>query len=99
MGAAPDYLAYDVSAVRSLTSGLRFTRPFTILGIVLALVVITAFVLEALNAQNSAASPSMNVAVATRDIQPRVAISPTPLQIITPPVPGPYPNAYFPRIQ
>src|SRR5260370_1336622 len=56
-------------------SGLRFTRPFTILGIVLALVVITAFVLVALNAQNSAASPSLNVVVANRDLQPEDYIS------------------------
>jgi Flp pilus assembly protein CpaB len=84
--------------VRSLTSGLRFTRPFTILGIVLALVVITAFVLVALNAQNSAASPSINVVVATRDLQPRVAIDPAALAMKSIPVPGTYPKVYFSRL-
>jgi Flp pilus assembly protein CpaB len=85
--------------VRSLTSGLRFTRPFTILGIVLALVVITAFVLVALNAQNSAASPSINVVVATRDLQPRVAIDPAALAMKSIPVPGTYPKVYFSRLE
>src|SRR5258708_21010320 len=98
MGAAPDYLAYDVSAVRSLTSDLRFTRPFTILGIVLALVVITAFVLVALNAQNSAASPSMNVFVATMDIQPRAPIDPPALQMRNIPSPYTYPKHSFATI-
>lgn len=85
--------------MRSLTSGLRFTRPFTILGIVLALVVITAFVLVALNAQNSAASPSINVVVATRDLQPRVAIDPAALAMKSIPVPGTYPKVYFSRLE
>ena len=85
--------------MRSLTSGLRFTRPFTILGIVLALVVITAFVLVALNAQNSAASPSISVVVATRDLQPRVAIGADELQLVSIPVPGTYPKVYFGRMQ
>ena len=80
-------------------SGLRFTRPFTILGIVLALVVITAFVLVALNAQNSAASPSLSVVVANRDLQPRVAIDPAALEIKSIPVPGTYPKVYFTRLQ
>jgi Flp pilus assembly protein CpaB len=80
-------------------SSLRFTRPFTILGIVLALIVIAAFVLVALNAQNSAASPSMNVVVATRDLQPRVAIDPAALEVRSIPVPGTYPKVYFTRLQ
>src|SRR5690242_124180 len=50
-GAAPGYLAYDCSAVRTF-SGLTSRRPFTLLGLVLALLVIVAFVLVALNAQN-----------------------------------------------
>ena len=79
-------------------SGLRFTRPFTILGILLALLVIAAFVLVALNAQNSAASPSMSVVVATRDLQPRVAIDPAALQLVSIPVPGTYPKVYFTRL-
>jgi Flp pilus assembly protein CpaB len=80
-------------------SGLRFTRPFTVLGILLALLVIAAFVLVALNAQNSAASPSMSVVVANRDLQARVAIDPAALQLTSIPVPGTYPKVYFTRLQ
>ena len=80
-------------------SGLRFTRPFTVLGILLAILVIAAFVLVALNAQNNAASPSMNVVVATRDLQARVAIDPAALQLTSIPVPGTYPKVYFTRLQ
>jgi Flp pilus assembly protein CpaB len=80
-------------------SGLRFTRPFTILGILLAVLVIGAFVLVALNAQNGAASPSMSVVVATRDLQPRVAIDPAALQVTSIPVPATYPKVYFTRLQ
>jgi len=80
-------------------SGLRFTRPFTVLGILLAVLVIAAFVLVALNAQNGAASPSMNVVVATRDLQPRVAIDAAALQVTSIPVPGAYPKVYFTRLQ
>ena len=80
-------------------SGLRFTRPFTILGILLAVLVIAAFVLVALNAQNGAASPSMSVVVATRDLQPRVAIDAAALQVTSIPVPGAYPKVYFTRLQ
>ena len=80
-------------------SGLRFTRPFTVLGILLAVLVIAAFVLVALNAQNNAASPSMNVVVASRDLQARVAIDPGALQLTSIPVPGTYPKVYFTRLQ
>ncbi len=80
-------------------SGLRFTRPFTILGILLALLVIAAFVLVALNAQNNASSPSMTVVVGTRDLQARVAIDPAALQLASIPVPGTYPKVYFTRLQ
>jgi Flp pilus assembly protein CpaB len=80
-------------------SGLRFTRPFTILGILLALLVIAAFVLVALNAGNSSGSPSMNVVVAAKDLQPRVAIDSASLTLKTIPVPATYPKVYFTRIQ
>jgi Flp pilus assembly protein CpaB len=80
-------------------SGLRFTRPFTVLGILLAVLVIAAFVLVALNAQNGAASPSMSIVVATRDLQPRVAIDAASLQVTSIPVPGAYPKVYFTRLQ
>jgi len=85
--------------VRPLISGLRFTRPFTILGILLALLVIAAFVLVALNAGNSAGSPTMNVVVATKDLQPRVAIDSGSLELRLIPVPATYPKVYFTRIQ
>ena len=63
------------------------------------MLVIAAFVLVALNAQNGAASPSMNVVVATRDLQPRVAIDAASLQVTSIPVPGAYPKVYFTRLQ
>jgi Flp pilus assembly protein CpaB len=85
--------------VRPLISGLRFTRPFTILGILLALLVIAAFVLVALNAGNSSGSPTMNVVVATKDLQPRVAIDAGSLELRSIPVPATYPKVYFTRIQ
>ena len=79
-------------------SGLRFTRPFTILGILLALLVIAAFVLVALNAGNASGSPSMTVVVATKDLQPRVAIDSGSLGLMTIPVPNSYPKVYFTRV-
>jgi Flp pilus assembly protein CpaB len=85
--------------VRPLISGLRFTRPFTILGILLALLVIAAFVLVALNAGNQSGSPTMNVVVATKDLQPRVAIDAGSLELMSIPVPGTYPKVYFTRVQ
>jgi Flp pilus assembly protein CpaB len=85
--------------VRPLISGLRFTRPFTILGILLALLVIAAFVLVALNAGNQSGSPTMNVVVATKDLQPRVAIDAGSLELRSIPVPGTYPKVYFTRVQ
>src|SRR6202140_4425677 len=80
-------------------SGLRFTRPFPVLGILLAVLVIAAFVLVALNAQNGAPRPSMSIVVATRDLQPRVAIDAAALQLTSIPVPGAYPKVYFTRLQ
>ena len=63
------------------------------------MLVIGAFVLVALNAQNGAASPSMSVVVATKDLQPRVAIDPAALQMTSIPVPATYPKVYFTRLQ
>jgi len=63
------------------------------------LVVITAFVLVALNAQNAGASPSMNVVVASKDLQPRVAVDASALEMKSIPVPGTYPKVYFTRLQ
>ena len=85
--------------MRPLISGLRFTRPFTILGILLALLVIGAFVLVAINAGNAGGSPTMNVVVSTKDLQPRVAIDAGSLQLTSIPVPATYPKVYFTRIQ
>ena len=63
------------------------------------MLVIGAFVLVALNAQNNASSPSMTVVVGTRDLQARVAIDPAALQLASIPVPGTYPKVYFTRLQ
>jgi Flp pilus assembly protein CpaB len=80
-------------------AGLTFRRPFTILGILLALLVIAAFVLVALNAQNASSSPPMTVVVATRDLQPRLPIDPASLALKSIPVPGSYPKVFFTRIE
>src|SRR4029077_6157021 len=97
-GATPGYLAYDGSAVRNLT-GLTSRRPFTLLGIVLALLVIGAFVLVALNAGAASSSPPMTVVVTTRDLQPRLPIDAASLALKTIPVPAGYPKVYFTRIE
>jgi Flp pilus assembly protein CpaB len=65
----------------------------------LALLVIAAFVLVALNAGQQSGSPSLNVVVATRDLQPRVAIDPSALVLQSIPVPATYPKVYFSRLQ
>jgi Flp pilus assembly protein CpaB len=78
-------------------SGLTFRRPFTILGIVLALLVIAAFVLVALNAQNATSSPQIQVVVAAKDLQPRVPIDAASLTLRSMPVPATYPKVYFSR--
>jgi Flp pilus assembly protein CpaB len=78
-------------------SGLTFRRPFTILGIVLALLVIAAFVLVALNAQNATSSPQIQVVVAAKDLQPRVPIDAASLTFRSMPVPATYPKVYFSR--
>jgi pilus assembly protein CpaB len=54
--------------------GLTSRRPFTLLGIVLALLVIAAFVLVAINASTGSTGPSANVVVATKDLAPRIPI-------------------------
>jgi Flp pilus assembly protein CpaB len=78
-------------------SGLTFRRPFTILGIVLALLVIAAFVLVALNAGTASSSPQLSVLVAAKDLQPRVPIDAASLTFRTMPVPATYPKVYFTR--
>jgi Flp pilus assembly protein CpaB len=70
-----------------------------LLGILLALLVIAAFVLVALNAQNASSSPIQTVVVATRDLQPRTAITADSLELRPLSVPSTYPKVYFTRIQ
>src|SRR3979409_184033 len=79
-------------------SGLTFRRPFTILGIVLALLVISAFVLVALNASTGTNVPYLSVVVATQDLQQLLAIDGSSLEIKRLPVPGTYPQVYFTKV-
>jgi Flp pilus assembly protein CpaB len=81
--------------LRTLTS----RRPFTLIGILLALLVIVAFVLVALNAGQQSSSPPLTVVVATKDLQPRVAISDGSVQLKSIPVPGGYPKVYFTKLE
>jgi len=73
-GSAPGYLAYDGSALRTF-SAISSRRPFTLLGVLLAILVIVAFVLVALNASTANLSPQQIVVVANRDLKPRVPIT------------------------
>jgi Flp pilus assembly protein CpaB len=65
----------------------------------LALLVIAAFVLVALNASSAGSSPFQIVVVANRDLQARVPISADVLTTRSIPVPGTYPKVYFTQIQ
>jgi Flp pilus assembly protein CpaB len=76
-------------------SAITSRRPFTLIGFLLAVVVIVAFVLVALNASAANSSPEMTVVYATRDLQPRVPISASDLSTKPIPVPGTYPKIYF----
>src|SRR6266545_5298355 len=96
-GSAPGYLAYDGSALRTL-SAITSRRPFTLLGVLLAILVIVAFVLVALNASASNASPQQTVVFATRELQPRVPITADALGTRLIPVPGTYPKVYFTNV-
>lgn len=64
----------------------------------LALLVIVAFVLVALNASSSGGSPTVTVVVAAADLQPRVAIRAQDLALTTIPIPATYPKIYFSAI-
>src|SRR5207248_9159668 len=65
-GATRGYLAYDGPALaRPNASGLTSRRPFTLLGILLALLVIAAFVLVAINASAGQGTTMASVVVAT----------------------------------
>jgi Flp pilus assembly protein CpaB len=96
-GAAPDYLAYDGSVLRTSLTGLTSRRPFTLLGIVLALLVIAAFVLVAINASTGSVGPTQNVVVATKDLPPRIPIDAGSLVIKSIPTAG-YPPLLFTKI-
>ena len=84
--------------MRNLT-GLTSRRPFTLLGILLALLVIVAFVLVALNAQQAGSSPQKTIVVTTRDLPPRIPIDAGSLALKTIPVPADYPQVYFTQIR
>jgi Flp pilus assembly protein CpaB len=77
---------------------LTSRRPFTLLGIVLALLVIGAFVLVALNSGSGANVPFQSVVVATANLTPRQPITASSLDIKRIPVPSNYPQVYFTRI-
>jgi len=78
--------------------GLTSRRPFTLLGIVLALLVIAAFVLVALNASSGSSVPYQSVVVATKDLPPRLPIDGAALDIKRVPVPANYPSIYFSQV-
>jgi len=80
-------------------SAITSRRPFTLLGILLALLVIVAFVLVALNASQSGASPQQTVVVATKDLLPRIPITADALATRAIPVPATYPKVFFTSIQ
>jgi Flp pilus assembly protein CpaB len=76
-------------------SAITSRRPFTLLGILLALLVVVAFVLVALNASAGTASPQETVVVAAKDLQPRIPIGAGDLVTRTLNVPNNYPKVYF----
>jgi Flp pilus assembly protein CpaB len=69
-----------------------------LLGIVLALLVIVAFVLVALTAQTAGTGNTKNVVYTTRDLQARIPIDPSWLGMETVTVPRNYPGVYFTKI-
>ena len=75
--------------------GLTSRRPFTLLGILLALLVIAAFVLVALNANTAGSVPTQSVVVATKDLQPRMPIDGASVEVKRIPVASGYPSVYF----
>jgi Flp pilus assembly protein CpaB len=79
-------------------AGLTSRRPFTLLGILLALLVFGAFILVALNAGNASNGPTLSVVVATKDLQPRLPITGDSLAMQTISVPAAYPKVYFSRM-
>jgi Flp pilus assembly protein CpaB len=66
---------------RPYASGLTSRRPFTILGIVLAVLVIAAFVLVAITASAGQGSQQVSVVVATKTLAPRIPIDAGSLEV------------------
>ena len=64
----------------------------------LALVVMVAFVLVALNASQAGISPTQTVVVANANLQPRIPITEADLTTRTIPVPSNYPKVYFAKV-
>lgn len=60
--------------------------------------VILAFVLVALNAQNAGSNPAIRVVVTTKELQPRVPIDGTSLTLKSISVPGDYQKVFFTRV-
>jgi Flp pilus assembly protein CpaB len=84
---------------RSNLTKLSSRRPFTIIGIVLALLVIAAFVLVAFNAGTGSVGQQMNVVVASSDLLPRIPIDAAALELKNVPVAGtPSQALYFHKI-
>jgi len=79
---------------RSNLSGLTSRRPFTLLGILLALLVIAAFVLVAINASTGQGSTTQAVVVASKDLSPRIPIDGGALELRSIAVSG-YPTGSF----
>jgi len=79
-------------------STITSRRPFTLLGVLLALLVIVAFVLVALNASQSGISPTQTVVVATADLRPRIPITEADLATRSLPIPSTYPKVYFVKV-
>src|SRR4029077_20083683 len=65
---------------------------------VLALLVIAAFVLVALNASSGTNVPYQSVVVASKDLQPPLAIDAGSLEIKRRPIPNNCPQVFFNRI-
>jgi Flp pilus assembly protein CpaB len=84
--------------LRTTLGGLTSRRPFTLLGIVLALLVIAAFVLVAINASTGNSGQTQNVVVATSNLSPRIPIDAGSLQIKPIPVAPGYPAVFFSKI-
>jgi Flp pilus assembly protein CpaB len=76
-------------------SAITSRRPFTLLGFLLALLVIVAFVLVALNASASNASPQETVVVASKALQARVPITAADVGTKQLAIPATYPKVYF----